>query len=143
MVLLAAAERLRPYPSVENRRYLKALNNEINKVKPQAALAAKLEKDAATARQRTILLDQLRKRSKQDIDVLAELTRVLPPPIWLNNLEVTRNQVSVAGEADQATPLLKQIDASPFFEASEFTMQPLRIATGEAFRVRTMREAGK
>jgi hypothetical protein len=52
--------------------------------------------------------------------------------------------VSVAGETDQAAPLLKQIDASPFFEASEFSMQPIRIQTGgEAFRIRTNREAGK
>jgi hypothetical protein len=114
------------------------------KIRPQAAEAAKLDKDIETARQRTILLDQLRKRSKMDIDVVGEMTRILPPPIWLNTLEITRTQVTVAGETDQAAPLLKQIDASPFFEASEFAMQPMRTATGgEMFRIRSNREAGK
>ncbi len=75
--------------------------------------------------------------------MLAEMTRVLPPPIWLTNMEVTRAQVTVAGEAEQAAPLLKQIDASPYFEASEFAMQPIRTPSGEGFRIRANREAGK
>ena len=140
---LMAAAALAAYPAFEDRRYLHSLNAEIAKIKPQAAAAAKLDKDIETARQRTILLDQVRKRSKLDIDVIGEMTKVLPPPIWLNTLEITRAQVTVAGETDQAAPLLKQIDASPFFEASEFGMQPMRTQTGEAFRIRTNREAGK
>jgi hypothetical protein len=71
------------------------------------------------------------------------MTKILPPPIWLNSLEINRAQVTVAGETDQAAPLLKQIDASPFFEQSQFSMQPMRTATGEMFRIRTNREAGK
>jgi len=142
LVVMAAAA-LAAYPAFEDRRYLRSLNAEIAKIKPQAALAAKFDKDIETARQRTILLDEIRKRSKMDIDVVGEMTRILPPPIWLNTLEISRTQVTVAGETDQAAPLLKQIDASPFFEASEFSMQPMRTPTGEAFRIRSNREAGK
>jgi Tfp pilus assembly protein PilN len=142
-LVLIAAVALAAYPSIEDRRYLKTLNDNIAQVKPQAMLAAKLDKDIETARQRTILLDQLRKRSKLDIDVIGEMTRILPPPIWLNSLEISRTQVTVAGESDQAAPLLKQIDASPFFEASEFSMPPVRTQAGEVFRIRSNREAGK
>lgn len=142
LVLMAAAA-LAAYPAIEDRRYLKSLNAEIEKVRPQAAQAAQLDKDIATARRRTLLLDELRKRSKLDIDVIAEMTKILPPPIWLNTLEMNRTQVTVAGETDQAAPLLKQIDASPLFEASEFSMQPMRTVTGEVFRIRTNREPGK
>ncbi|MGA3188585.1 MAG: PilN domain-containing protein [Bryobacteraceae bacterium] len=142
-LVLVAGAALAAYPTIEDRRYLRSLNAEIAQVKPKAQMAAKLDKDIETARQRTVLLDQLRKRSKMDIDVVGEMTRILPPPIWLNGLEITRSQVTVSGETEQAAPLLKQIDASPFFESSEFSMQPMRLASGEAFRVRTMREAGK
>jgi hypothetical protein len=142
LVLMAAAA-LAAYPKIEDRRYLRSLNAEIEKIKPQAMLAAKLDKDIGTTRQRTFLLDQVRRRTKTDIDVIGEMTKILPPPIWLNTLEITRAQVSVAGETDQAAPLLKQIDASPFFEASEFSMQPMRTGAGEVFRIRTNREPGK
>jgi len=143
-LVLVAAVALAAYPAIEDRRYLRTLNAEIEKIKPRALLSAKLDKDIESAERRTVALDQLRNQTKMDIDVVGEMTRILPPPIWLNALEINRSQVSVAGETDQAAPLLKQIDASPFFEASEFSMQPIRIQTGgEAFRIRTNREAGK
>src|SRR5487761_1892251 len=118
MALLAGLG-LAGYPILESHRYLRSLNEQIGKVKPQAAAAAKLEKDANTARQRTVQLDQFRNRSKQDMDVLGEMTRVLPPPIWLNNMEVTRAQVTVAGEAEQAAPLPNQTAPPPFLGASD------------------------
>jgi Tfp pilus assembly protein PilN len=143
-LMVMAAVALAAYPSFEDGRYLRSLNQEIARVTPQALAAAKLDKDIETARQRTLLLDQIKGRSKADIDILREMTRILPPPItWLNTLEINRRQVSIAGETDQAAPLLKQIDASPFFEQSEFSMQPMRTGTGESFRIRTNREAGR
>jgi Tfp pilus assembly protein PilN len=140
---LMAAAALAAYPSFEDGRYLRSLNAEIAKVTPQAMMAARLDKEIDVTRKRTEALDDVRKRTKADIDILGEMTKVLPPPIWLNTLEVNRKQVNIAGETDQAAPLLKQIDASPFFEQSQFSMQPMRTQTGEAFRIRTMREAGR
>ena len=90
-----------------------------------------------------MLLDDFRQRAKSDMDVLAEMTRLLAPPTWLNILEVTRTQVVAGGETDQAAPLLKVIDASPLFESSEFSMPPIRTQNGEMFRIRTNREAGR
>jgi Tfp pilus assembly protein PilN len=142
LVLIAAAA-LAAYPSFEDGRYLRSLNVEIAKIQPRAMMAAKLDKDIDTTRRRMELLDRVKKQTKADIDILGELTRILPPPIWLNSVEINRAQVTVAGETDQAAPLLKQIDASPFFEQSQFSMQPMRTATGESFRIRTNREAGK
>jgi hypothetical protein len=142
-LVLVAGVALAAYPSFEDSRYLRSLNQEIAKITPQANLSAKLDKDIETARQRIALLDLVKKRTKADIDILGEMTRILPPPIWLNTLEINRKQVTVAGETDQAAPLLKQIDASPFFEASEFSMQPMRSPAGEMFRIRSNREAGK
>ena len=53
LVLMAAAA-LAAYPAIEDRRYLKSLNAEIAKVRPQATQAAQLDKDIATARRRTL-----------------------------------------------------------------------------------------
>jgi hypothetical protein len=39
--------------------------------------------------------------------------------------------------------LLKAIDASPQFEASEFVSPPVRSQAGETFRIRTTREASR
>ena len=140
-VLLAGA--LFALPGYEDRRYARSVAAEIAGITPRANRAAAIEKEIDSARQRTLLLDGFRRRSKSDIDVLAEMTRILPPTVWLNTLDINRTQVLAAGEADQAAPLLKLIDASPLFESSEFAMPPMRTQTGESFRIRTNREAGR
>ena len=64
----------------------------------------------------------------------------MPPPGWVNSLELTRDQVVLQGEAEQAAALLKTIDGSPLFQNSEFTMPLARTGNGEAFRIRAARE---
>jgi hypothetical protein len=142
LVLLAAAATT-ALPSFENRRFVGELAGEIAKVQPGVAQAAALDREIDLTRKRTILLDSFRARSKADMDVLAEMTQLLAPPAWLTALELNSQQVSVAGETDQAALLLKAIDASPQFEASEFVSPPVRSPAGETFRIRTTREASR
>jgi hypothetical protein len=142
-IVLMLAGALAALPGFEDRRYARSLQAQINAIEPKAGRAAVIDRDVAAARRRALLLDEFRLRARSDMDVLGEMTRILPPTAWLNTLDVTRTQVQVAGETDQAAPLLKLIDASPLFESSEFVMPPIRIATGETFRIRTNREAPK
>jgi Tfp pilus assembly protein PilN len=142
LVLLAAGATT-ALPGFENRRYLGEINAEIAKVQPEAARAAVIDRDIDLTRKRTLLLDAFRARSKADMDVLAEMTRLLASPAWLTSLDLNGQQVNVSGETDQAAVLLKAIDASPQFESSEFVSPPQRTATGEVFRIRTSREASR
>ena len=142
MVLIAGVA-LAAVPVIEKRRYGKTLDGEIRKIEKRAGRAAQVDKETDVVRRRTLQLDDFRRRAKTDMDVLAELTRILPPPTWVNSLEITRNQVMITGEADKAEPLLKTLDASPLFEASEFVGAPVHSTNGEIFRIRTNREAGR
>jgi hypothetical protein len=141
VVLLALA--LAFFPRYETSQYLASLNAQIAKLAPLASRSARLDAQIATARARTLQLDEVRRRTKADMDVLAEMTRILAAPSWLNQIEITRTQVTLAGEAQQAAPLLQIIDASPLFQASEFTLAPARVNAVETFRIRTNREPGK
>lgn len=124
----------------ENRRYIEALKKEIGLVAPKAREATALEQKIAVLRNRAQTLDNFRLRSKDDMDALDELTRVLPPPTWLNGLQLTRTQLQITGETDQSTPLLKALDSTRQFKRSEFTLPMSRIATGESFSIRASRE---
>jgi hypothetical protein len=141
VLLLAIA--LGVFPHYDTQQYLASLNAEIAKIAPEAGRSAALDRQIEAARRATLQLDQLRTRTKSDMDVLGEMTRILAPPAWLNLLEVTRTQVTIAGETAQAAPLLKTIDASPLFQGTEFVIPPSRAASGEAFRIRTTRESQK
>jgi Tfp pilus assembly protein PilN len=143
LAVLALAGVLAAYPSIESRRYTQTLDAQIARVQPVASRATALDHEIDAVRRRTIALDDLRRRSRADMDALNELTRLLPPPAWLNLLELNPANVTIAGETDQAAGLLKTIDASPLFESSEFVVPPLRLLGSEGFRVRFRREGGR
>lgn len=138
-VVLLLAGGMAVLPGYQDSRYLRLLQAEIEKVQPAALRAAELDKQIAGARARTALLDELRRRPRADMDVLAALTELLPPPAWVASLQISAQQVEIAGETGDAAPLLKTLDESPLFEASEFAAAPARIETGQAFRIRTRR----
>ncbi len=140
--VLLAAIGLAVFPRLFNGSYLGTLTQEISKVQPLAARASAMDKQIETARARTLLLDNLRRNSKHDMDVLASLTGLLAPPTWLQSMDVSAAQVSVSGETDQAEPLLKIIDESPLFEKSEFASPPSRSQGVEHFSLRTTRTGG-
>lgn len=144
LIVLLLGGALAAFPRYENRKYMQSLDSEIEKIQPLAERAASLDRATETARRRAVLLDDFRRRSKSDMDALVEMTRILPPPTWLNMFEINRGQIFIAGETDQAAPLLKTIDASPLFESSEFAAPPVRTPTGvEIFRIRAIREVVK
>jgi Tfp pilus assembly protein PilN len=129
-------------PRWQQRDYLKAIEAELARIEPRAQKSAGLEKEIQTVRARSVQLDQIRQRTKSDLDVLLELNKLLPPPAWVNSLELNRNSVSITGESDQAAALLQQLDQSPLFQNAEFTSSPTRSQSGQdLFRVRAVREA--
>ncbi len=143
LILLAALSAgLAAVRPLEDRRYLAALRAEIARLEPEARKAAELDRAIETARARARLLDEFRRRSRADLDMLEELTRRLTPPTWLNQLEITRDAVTLAGETEQAAGLLRLLDESPLLRNSEFVMPIARVGNGETFRIRSVREGG-
>ncbi len=131
------------YDKIEERRYMESIKEEMAQARPDAIKADNFDKSAATAKVRIELIDKFRTRAPQDLEVLNELTRILAPPVWVNSFDLNRTTVFIAGEADQATPLLKALDQSKLFQNSDFTMPLGRTVNGEVFRIRTDREQGK
>ncbi len=121
------------------RQYLKQLNQQIAQLQPRAARSSAIDRRIATAKARINLLDRFRARTKDDLDIVNELTRLLPPPVWISALDIHADNVVIAGEADQAAPLLQVLDASPLFRNSEFGAAVGRNGAFESFRIRTMR----
>jgi Tfp pilus assembly protein PilN len=122
----------------EQHQYMQKLQAEINRLEPQARQAAILDARIVNARARARLLDEFRSRTRLDLDSLNELTRLLPPPVWTNLIELSGDSAVVSGEAEQAAPLLKMLDASPLFHNSEFN-GITKVASAEIFRLRTER----
>ena len=122
----------------ERRHYIRRLQAEIATLEPQARRAAVLDSKIDRERARARLLDDFRLRTRADLDSMNELTRLLPPPVWTNLVELSVDAAVVNGEAEQAAPLLKILDASPLFHNSEFSGIS-KVASAEIFRLRSAR----
>ena len=72
--------------------------------------------------------------------MVLELTGTFVPPAFLSGLDLTRDNVTVTGEAEQAAPLLRVLDGSPRLAGSEFITPIGRLAGSEVFRIRSVRE---
>lgn len=139
MFVILAVVAMAAYSRIADQRYLRKLEAEIARLEPQARRAIDLDRAFQATRARAQLLDQFRGQTRADLDALQELTKLLAPPAWSNSITITRDQARISGEAAQAAPLLRLLDASPLFENSEF----LGIGKGkdtETFQLRTNRE---
>ncbi len=139
LVLAALVTAFVVFPAVEQKRLREELDHATRQLEPAAARARGLERAIAQNGSRIRLLDEIRRRPQADLEVLNELTRILPPTVWTNAIEIHPDSVVIAGEADQAAPLLKLLDSSPLFQNSEFVLAFTRTGEAEQFRIRTMR----
>ena len=131
------------YQQMREQQYLDELSSEIRKVQPLANQAPVLDKRTEDHRARVKLIDDYRKRGQGFVEVMAELTRLLPPPIWTQSVEITQDTVTISGEADNAATLLKILDSSPLFRNSELMMGVVRVQQAESFRIRLQRKPRK
>ena len=139
LIVLGATQ---AWPGYEERQYLKELNAEIAQLRPAAARAVALDRQIDHTRARSRLMDEFRTRTRSDLDAINELSRLFPLPAWISSMELSRDGALIIGEADQAAPLLKVLDASPLFHNSEFNGIS-RVQNSETFRLRTQRRPGK
>lgn len=135
--LCAAIMFHQPY---DERVYREALAREIKQVEKLAGRAPGLDKNLEQTRARVQQIDEFRKRTRADLDLLLELTAMLVPPAYASSVDMTRDTVTISGEAEQAAILLRLFDNSPRLAGSEFTVPIARLAASESFRIRSQRE---
>jgi general secretion pathway protein L len=54
------------------------------------------------------------------VEILKELTQVLPSTVWIWNIKYSGGEVEISGFADSASELIPLLDRSPLFEKVEF-----------------------
>jgi Tfp pilus assembly protein PilN len=139
-LLLIASVALLAQSAIHDRRYLRQLEAEIARLEPAVRRSAEIDRQITKARERAVLLDNFRARSRAELEALNELTRLLPPPVWANSIDMGPEMIILGGEAEQAAELVQVLDSSPLFHQSEMGMLA-RTGPNEVFRITTRREA--
>jgi hypothetical protein len=100
-------------------RYLKQINAEIARTNPKAQRSLELDREISHVRAQTELLDNFRAQTRQDLDALQELTKIIEPPAWTSTVDLNRDTVRITGEAPAAPPLVNILDKSALFGNSK------------------------
>lgn len=122
---------------IENVFYSRALDREIGRLKPRAEAVRRQEQqtDALAARAQT--LESLRRESWRKLEILRELTRLLPDGTWVQELHVGDGTVEIFGISTRAADLVRPLENSPYFSQVEFTSPITRDAQNkEIFQMR-------
>jgi Tfp pilus assembly protein PilN len=141
VLLLLVSGVLLAHSSWEDGRYLAGLKAQIASVEPRARQAAVLDREILRAQNRARLLEEFRRRTKGNLDALKELSTLLPPPTWTSMIALAPDAATINGETDQAAPLLKLLDASPYFHNSTFIGSLAKAGGNEQFQIRTARRS--
>jgi Tfp pilus assembly protein PilN len=102
------------------RKEQEAVNAEIKKRKPAVESLEKLQKQRDDYRKEIAEFDHIRWGEISKVEVLEELTRLLPNTTWIWNLKYNGKEMELSGFADSASDLIPLLDKSPLFEKVEF-----------------------
>ena len=103
------------------RNELDRLRAEVKKRKPEVEVIENLQKRQGQLSQEISELGKITAGETRRIEILKEITQVLPPTAWIWNLKCSGRDVEISGFADSASELIPILDKSPFFEKVEFS----------------------
>jgi Tfp pilus assembly protein PilN len=99
---------------------LATLNAEIKKRKPEVEAVEKLQKQREELGKEIFELQKIRSDEMSKIEILKELTQILPSTVWIWSFRYNGKEVEINGFADSASDLIPLLDKSPLFEKVEF-----------------------
>jgi Tfp pilus assembly protein PilN len=105
---------------VRYRKEIRLINNEMKKKKPAVDVVEKLQRQKEDLKKEISELEKIRSGEVSKIEMLKELTQVLPSTVWIWNLKYTGKEIEISGFADSASDLIPLLDRSPLFERVEF-----------------------
>jgi general secretion pathway protein L len=105
---------------IRYRSELQTVNAEVKKRKPEVEAVQKLQKQRDTLGREMVELEKVRAGEVSKVDLLRELTQVLPETVWIWNLKYNGKEIEISGFAESASDLIPLLDKSPLFERVEF-----------------------
>jgi Tfp pilus assembly protein PilN len=99
---------------------LNAVTAEIRKRKPEVEMVEKLQKQKEEMVKEIFELQKIKSEETSKIEILKELTQLLPQTVWIWNFKYNGKEVEISGFADSASDLIPLLDKSSLFEKVEF-----------------------
>jgi Tfp pilus assembly protein PilN len=130
---------------IERALYNRALDRALRGLQSHAQQLRRQNQETTTLEARAALLENLRVANWHRLDMIQELTKLLPDGTWLQELHMSEDTVEINGYSNHAAELVPPLENSPFFTQVEFTAPITRDNQNrEVFRIRMrLKEARK
>lgn len=99
---------------------LEALTTEMKKKRPEVEVLEKVQKQKEEMGKEILGLQKIRSEETSKIEILKEVTQILPNTVWIWNFKYNGKEIEMSGFADSASDLISLLDKSPLFEKIEF-----------------------
>lgn len=113
-------------PLVIEQDKVEQIDLQLNALKPEIKKIERLQKDADLLASDIKMIDNFKKQGVLSIDVLKELTVILPEKAWLTRMRVTENSAEIEGYAAKATEIIPRLESSRLFQKAEFASPTFR-----------------
>jgi len=99
---------------------LESLRAEVKRKKPEVEAVEKTQRQRRELAAETVDFDRISRGAVSAMQVLKELTQILPSSVWVWQFKLAGKDVEISGYADSASELISLLDKSPLFEKVEF-----------------------
>ena len=105
---------------VRNAQVLGDLSEKVQQLRPQAEAAAAVQRRLQSYLASVDQIVALKEQRMATIELLAEISRLLPQDTWLERFEISGNELRIYGNSVSAAQLIGLLDASPLLTQVEF-----------------------
>lgn len=107
-------------PILSARSEAEALEEQVRKTGKTAKEVEALRQEADNLLHQTRFLQEKKRTEPVLVDMLEELSRVIPDNTWLNGLQYKDRRFVIQGQSPSASSLIEVIEASPYFKNTSF-----------------------
>lgn len=111
-------------PIWQQRRLAIEITARINQVQKAANQALTLRDQLDRALEASRMLSHKKQSLPPQVDLLRELTLILPNDTWLERLQIKGDSLQIIGQSAKASALIRLLEASPLFSSATF-MSPV------------------
>ncbi|MCD6430558.1 MAG: PilN domain-containing protein [Deltaproteobacteria bacterium] len=117
------------------RRHLQKLEKELAVVRLEADKLSGIRKQNQATISHFETLSGLVREQSVTIDLLKELTEVIPQDTWLSSLAIRARKIHLQGTSASATAVVKALEDSPLFEEVHFDSPVVKKGSSETFKI--------
>lgn len=120
----------------KEKRQLDVLDAQVNRLKPDIEAVEKMESEIGALKRNLGILEKIKSENHSQLDILRELTGVIPEKAWLNRFTYGKGKVQIEGQAPTASDLIPVLEKSTLFQDAKFPSPITKTPDGlEQFRI--------